>query len=330
LAEGTYGVMVHYLVVPKGNTPEEKTCELNRIVDGFDLDCFMRQFAATRADWLIFTIGQNTGYYNSSNTYLDAHLPGRTPQRDLVYEIALRLAAMKKKFIVYIPGDMACKEEAIRGTFGWEDDDHSEFLNRYQQFVREYSLKFGTLVHGWWFDGCYELVHHNRWDWGQWLRAARAGNPETICAFNDGSFCLGRIQPLTPLEEYHSGEVHLLENGKIRADFLDEKNDIVVVNGTLRTAGREPELYVPDAQFVDGVQWHALVPIDSTFNPAVPEKFCHYSDKDLFSFVMNCKKVKGAVTLNAPIDKNGHIPEETFQQLERLGETISRQYHELS
>ena len=58
MARGTFGVMTHYLVTPNGNTPAEKTADLNRTVDHFDLDGYIRQFQETGADWLIFTLGK--------------------------------------------------------------------------------------------------------------------------------------------------------------------------------------------------------------------------------------------------------------------------------
>ena len=88
MARGTYGVMTHYVLQPKGNTPAEKTADLNRVANQFDLDYFMRQFEATGADWLIFTIGQQSGYLCSPSALLDAKLPGHTPQRDVPLEIA--------------------------------------------------------------------------------------------------------------------------------------------------------------------------------------------------------------------------------------------------
>src|SRR3972149_2185539 len=65
MARGSYGGVGHYLIAPPGDTAEAETADLNRIIDGFDLDHFMTQFQESRADWLIFTIGQNTGYYKS-------------------------------------------------------------------------------------------------------------------------------------------------------------------------------------------------------------------------------------------------------------------------
>jgi hypothetical protein len=323
LAEGSYGVMVHYLVSPEGKTPAEKTKALNRIIDGFDLDLFIRQFEASRADWLIFTVGQNTGYYNSPNSYLDRILPGRTPRRDLVLEIGQRLAALNKKYIAYLPAEVWIQSAEVQTAFAWNPADQTEFLKRYLEFLRAYSLQYGTLVHGWWFDGCYDEIHQGKWDWSEWLCAARAGNPEAIVAFNDGAFCVGREKPLTPLQDYHAGEVHLLEDGKIRFDFLDEKK-AVVVGGKLRTPGREPQFYMPTGQFVDGVQWQALVPLDSTFNGAVPNEFCRYSVEEMIKFTRACKAVNGAVTFNAPIEVTGEIPAQTFAKIQQMGETLFR------
>ena len=80
---------------------------------------------------------------------------------------------------------------------------------------------------------------------------------------------------------------------------------------------------MPDAQFIDNVQWHCLLPIDLTFNPAVPNQYCHYTDKALFQFVDAVKSVGGAITINVPIDiENGHIPPDSHAQLVRLGQHL--------
>ena len=130
-----------------------------------------------------------------------------------------------------------------------------------QEFVRAYAVKLGALLDGWWFDGCYEWepFHNSLYDWPAWFAAARAGNPEAIVAFNDGAFCIGKLKPVTPLEDYHAGEVHMLRDGKIK---LGHDHD--------------SPLYMPSSRFIDGVQWHALLPVDSTFEGGEPY---HYSDQ---------------------------------------------------
>jgi hypothetical protein len=304
LAEGSYGIMVHYLISPPGETPEARAAEFDRIVDGFGVDGFIEQFASTGADWLIFTIGQNTGYYCSPNEWLDARLPGHTSKRDLPLEIATRLETLGKRFIAYLPSEVYGQTEEVHEAFAWNPADQSEFQRRYQEFVRAYALKFGALCDGWWFDGCYtwEPFHNSLYDWPNWFAAARAGNPQAIVCFNDGAFCINKVPPVTPLEDYHAGEVHQLVGGKIKL-------------------GHDPDspLYLPDAQYIDGVQWHALVPVDSTFEGGQPY---HYSDEELVGFVKACTSVKGAVTLNLPIGPDGHVPDGSIAQMQRLGAAL--------
>lgn len=324
MAGGTYGVMTHYLVSPSGATAGERAASFDKTVQDFDLDHFMGQFGESGADWLIFTIGQNTGYYCSPNAFLDAALPGHTSKRDLALELARRVHQMGRRFIAYLPAEVAGQSEEVKGAFGWKDDDHREFLANYLQFVRDYSVKFGALCDGWWFDGCYDHIHRGKWNWRDWCDAARAGNPDAVIAFNDGSFCVGREKPLSPLQDYHAGEVHMLEEGKIRFDFMTPASEVYKnEQGYYRVRGKDPVFYMPKAQFVDGVQWHALVPIDSSFMaPTIPDQ--HYEDAQLLQFLRGCRSVRGAVTLNVPIDTTvGRIPEATAAQLKRLGAALT-------
>jgi hypothetical protein len=76
---------------------------------------------------------------------------------------------------------------------------------------------------------------------------------------------------------------------------------------------------MPDGPFLDGVQWHCLLPVDLTFNPAVPNQFCHYTDRELLQFVQDIKRVGGAITINLPIENaTGHIPVDSLETLVRL------------
>jgi hypothetical protein len=323
MADGTYGLMTHYLIAPPGTTPEERTAAFNKTVDAFDVDFFVKQFEESRADWLIFTIGQNTGYYCSPNVFLDRVAAGHTSKRDLVLELAQRVHKLGKRFIAYLPAEVAGQSDEIKKAFGWNPADQGEFLKSYLEFVREYSKVLGKSCDGWWFDGCYAPIHKGQWNWQDWCDAARTGNPDAAIAFNDGSFCVGQEKPVSPLQDYHAGEVHMLENSKIRFDFMTPAKDVYRnEKGFLRVRGKDPVYYMPKSQYVDGVQWHALVPIDSSFMaPVVPDQ--HYEDDVLIKFLIDCKSVRGAVTLNVPIDTTvGHIPATTAAQVKRLGEAL--------
>lgn len=311
---GTYGVMTHYLLPPKGNSPAEKTADLNRLADHFDLDYFIRQFRETGADWLIFTIGQQSGYLCSPNAMLDEKIPGHTTRRDIPLEIARRLKPLGKRLILYFPSEETC-DPIIKQAL---DSNAPGYTDRYFEFLRQYAVRFGPLCHGWWFDGCSP---HPDDHWKKWLAAVRAGNNEAAVAFSGAEFCTGgSIRPICKLADYHAGEIHLLENCQIRRDFLPPGGDIIVVpGGKLRKRGQEARFYLPDSPTIDGIQWHGLLPIDLTFNPAIPNQFCHYTDKELFQFVRRIKSVGGVITINVPIDpENGHIPEDSHSQLVRL------------
>jgi hypothetical protein len=321
MAQGTFGMMTHYLISPKGSRPQERTAELNRIVDQFDLARYMKQFDQTGADWLIFTLGQGTGYLSSSNGFIDRLEGGYTPHRDLMGEIAKALHHRGKRLIVYLPGAHAAADPMVKRLLGLGTDGYAE---RHNEFIRDYSIKLGRLGSGWWFDAC------NRQDnaaWEKEMEACRAGNPDSVVAFSGAEFCAsgGKIRPQCPIEDYHAGEIHLVESGKIRTDFIyPPEGDLIVINdGKLRKKGQEAKFYMPKSQFIDNVQWHCLLPIDLTFNPAVPNQYCHYTDKELFRFVDEIKAVGGAITINVPIEnENGHIPDDTHAQLVRLGKHL--------
>ncbi|NQT50542.1 hypothetical protein HQ576_00740 [bacterium] len=318
MARGSYGIMVHYLIAPQGDTPEEKTADLNRIAEQFDIEHFMKQFGQTGADWLIITLGQTTGYFCSPNDYLDLKAPGHTSRRDVVMEIAQALAKRDKRLILYLASarssDPTFTKALGRGQEGFDD--------RYFEFIAAYAKKFGALVHGWWFDNCGRSSDEF---WGKWMAASRAGNPQAALAFSGAEICAGgTIHPLCAKEDYHAGEIHLLEDGKIRTDFLPPGGDIVVQQGKLRKRGQEARYYLPKGQFIDSVQTHLLLPIDLTFNPAVPDQFCHYSDHQLFPFVAKIKRLGGAITINVPIDRDsGRIHGDSHAQLVRLGEWLT-------
>ena len=118
---------------------------------------------------------------------------------------------------------------SLHSAFAWNPKDQSEFQRRYTDFIRAYAVRYGKNLDGWWFDGCYtwDVFPNHTYRWPLWFDAARAGNPEAIVAFNDGSFCTGTTKAVTPLEDYLSGEVDLLIDGKIRLGRQPERTAVL-------------------------------------------------------------------------------------------------------
>jgi hypothetical protein len=161
-------------------------------------------------------------------------------------------------------------------------------------------------------------------DWPNWFAAVRAGNPEVVVTFNDGSFCVGSTRPVISEHDYLSGEAEMLIGGRIRL-------------------GRDEacQTHLPEQRFVPETrcQWHCLLPVDcfwmhgspppawvpghpyASIDPSVeaaPMEAPLYSDAELGGFLADCLHADGAVTMNVGIFREGHMGQTTVQQLIRL------------
>ncbi|MFG0248417.1 MAG: hypothetical protein ACF8OB_05975, partial [Phycisphaeraceae bacterium JB051] len=188
MQDGPFGVMVHYLkgIYPQNGMPNP---DFNAVINRFDIQRFADEIAGTGARWLIFTFGQNTGFYCSPNAYLESLIPGCCSDRDLMAEVADAMHARGIKVIAYLPAEIDLQTQAFREALGWEDDDPSKaiFQNRYMKMIACWSKQHGDRIDGWFFDGCYDasdkgfMRTHNwdntRFDSQAWAAAVRAGNP---------------------------------------------------------------------------------------------------------------------------------------------------------
>ena len=96
MRDARWGVMTHYLPdLPSAKEPADMTPERwNRHVDKFNVANFADTIEETGAGYLIFTLGQNSGYFCSPNETYDRLVgvrPSRLSRRDLVGEIAAAL-----------------------------------------------------------------------------------------------------------------------------------------------------------------------------------------------------------------------------------------------
>jgi hypothetical protein len=345
--KGKYGIMVHWLPPRFVADPSkslnpypakgEYITDLNKAVDSFDLNRFLTDFDKTGAEWLIFTIGQNRSTYSSPNSVIDSLCgPGHTSKRDLVLEIAKAVKSRGKRFIAYMSVEINTATYLHKG-FAWvnqPNNDQAVFQSNYLRAIKEWSLRYGGLCDGWWFDGCYDSDYCNfnnkHMRWVDWYEACRAGNPDAVLTFNDGSFCIGKLVPIRPEHDYTSGEAEVLIDGKIRLG---------------RGSNNSEACFMPQSAYVQGTNclYHALVPIDVNwghrnpwgvgqnvpFKPVYPKKQNEmqlpvYSDTDLQNFVKDFTKVGGAVTLNLGIFQEGHLGKNSVKQIQYLSKVLHR------
>jgi hypothetical protein len=203
-----FGVFVHYL--GQGE-------EWNKRVNSFDVRRFADQITKARAGYVVFTLGQNSGYYCSPNAtyekYAGYKRSQRCSKRDLPMEISDALAKRGIRLMLYLPSRSPQRDKQAMAGLG---DVHErqpapqEFTRKWSEVIREWSLRYGRKVSGWWFDGSYNTAG---WDdlskpnnWNTWADACRAGNPQSILAFNPGADIGHAFNRLTDQQDYTAGE----------------------------------------------------------------------------------------------------------------------------
>lgn len=196
-AASKYGLMIHY--VPRGGTdPIVAGADgtWKRTVNGFDVARFVSDVQKTGAAYVMFSIGQNAGYYVSPNSVFTQKTGTQVGQyvseRDLIDALSGPLKAAGIKLFVYATADgPTAAPQAIRATFPVPNDQASpEARATLNAMHEQWSTTWGDKVSGWWIDGCYPGLagYANTVD-GEanvdaLLRAARKGNPAALVTCN--------------------------------------------------------------------------------------------------------------------------------------------------
>lgn len=314
---GNYGIMVHFLshIAPRSGS---KKMTVDQMADQFDVKKFVCSVKQMGGKWIIFPFGQNTGHYWSYNAVIEKYHPGSCSKRDLVLELAVEAKQQGLRFIGYFPTEVDGNTPAIRDAFGWDlSADKKVFMERWTQVIRYYAEKFGTLLDGWWFDGCFNAAEktylrtndwdNRRFDEESWFAAARAGNPDRITAMNKGS---NRVEYVFEQEEYLPGE----------SAGPDQK----LIEKHL--GGRTDHLYPWDYASREK-QWHTLIWLDCFWmhcgepGEIEPPRF---SDETLFDYAKTCLDKKGGITWNVGIYEDSSLAEKTVAQIVRLKEMLEK------
>ena len=222
LRDAAYGIMVHYLkpvIVPDGGP-----IEWNNAVNSFDVEKFANQANEAGVGFVMFTMGQNSGYYCSPNAIFDSIVgvkPGELcSNRDLPLELIEELNKHDIPLILYLPGNPPVGNKLVseRFKYPFKNDSATSQYNQpiLENMIREWSLRYGDGVKGWWFDGLYSwnAIRSTRMDMSlkhnisTHTLAAKAGNKQSIVSYNYG---FGEIQVNTPYCDYSSGEKRTID-----------------------------------------------------------------------------------------------------------------------
>lgn len=311
-AECGWGVFCHYLgAFPStAGGADLSAADWNAQVDAFDADGLARQLESARAPFFCITLGQNSGHFLSPNATYDRYVgiqPSKCSRRDLVAELYDALHPRGIELLVYLPSGAPAADPVAMAKLEWEwgfeggwpqawntkrtGKRLAAFQLKWEAVIREWSRRWGTKVRGWWIDGCYfadEMYRHTEApNFASLVAAMKAGNPDSIVAFNPGVTV--PVICHTEFEDYTAGEISeafpVCPGPWVERHGHRARYHILSYLGTNWCQGSEPRF--PDA-FAVGYTRH-----------------------------VNAKG--GVVTWDVPILPSGLIPEPFIKQLTAVG-----------
>ncbi|MCH2176550.1 MAG: alpha-L-fucosidase [Lentisphaeria bacterium] len=338
LQESGYGLMFHYEAFKN-----HSSSSYNKTIDSFDVQKWANNVERTGAGHVIFVIGQHWGKYCAPNSVYEKLLGVEngewTSKRDLIMEIGQELKKKDIKLIIYMTARAPMRYYKVieatgdtlpsingkpagpkvnpmshpRKVKGFKRSENQapnpRFLKNWGEVCGEWSLRYGDLVSGWWFDGykmemkkAYEPLKKEQYNIDTWIDGVISGNPDAELAFNAGahpSISLCTSGALNPRQTYTSGENH----------YFHQK--------TKKGLGKE--LTPQNFPSPDGVIWHLLLPVSKGWGAGTESKFKH---EELVKHIGIIMSQGGAVTLDVPISGNGDIPEKVILTLEKAGTEI--------
>ncbi|OQB43305.1 MAG: Alpha-L-fucosidase [Candidatus Latescibacteria bacterium ADurb.Bin168] len=298
--DAKWGVFMHWLATM--HRPGCTVDEWNAMVDAFDVDGLANQLAAAGAGYLFFTVGQIDGFYACPNEAYDRIVgiqPSKCSRRDLVSDLSDALAEKGIRLLVYLPAEPPYLDKEAVAKFPWvrepKNQRQAEFQTMWEGVIRDFALRCGTKIWGWWFDGCYYATdmyrHPEPPNFASFAAAAKAGNPQALVAFNQGVHT--PVKPQSAFEDYTAGEI---------------SDAFPVWQGYDNLPGR----------FVGGAQYHILSYLAGKWgydNPRFPDEF-------VIGYTKHVNQHEGVVTWDVPNTPAGLIREPFMNQLTALGRAL--------
>ncbi|MFC5404107.1 DUF7402 domain-containing protein [Cohnella soli] len=301
-----YGVFVHYLNHIQNGVDQFGTVKntlltqgkagtsWDEVVNDFNVNTFADQMEQAGAKYVIFTVQQVSQYMIAPNATYDQYTgyqPGEaTSHRDLISDLYDALNPKDIKLMLYWTGDGPRWDEKASAGLGYSGINDT-FVKRWSNVAKEYSLRYGNKIAGWWVDGCYSDTgsgsDYNTARLQTLSDALKAGNPNAIVALNPGI--------TDPVRAYGSS-------------FEDY------------TAGEHDSLPVlPTSRFVNGEQWHTLTHLGKTW----ANTDLQFSNSQIIDYLQNASSIGAVVSLDVALFRDGSIGSDSLSQLQAIKAALS-------
>jgi hypothetical protein len=308
-----WGVFNHYLsplqMEDYKYTKGKKLLSWDETVNSFDTDAYAKTVNDMGAGYVVFTMGQSSKYWcapNSAYNQITGYKTGEAcSTRDLIADLIKSLEKYDIPLFLYTTGvgpsdDKQAGERMGLRRLTIEDHVDDKFIRHWSMVLREYSLRYGKGVKGWWIDGCYSyfgydeerlLIYHN---------LLKSINPDWLIAYNDGYAIEQAINKFAydPTNDNPQPIPVALRKRCSYEDFL---------------AGEAVDFNIyPKNPLEDGAQWHILSPLadrDGLWNGwgGVNVK---YTKKYLAQYFKSIWKIGGVITVDMGLKRSGKFYDE--------------------
>ena len=302
-----WGVFNHYLNGmqnggdPRRN-PSGRITDWDTAVGEFDVEKLAYNLHKMGAGYYFITLMQGSKYMCAPNAAYD-RICGTQPgeacsRRDLPLDIARALEKYDIDLFLYYTGDGPHLDPIAGERMGMGEPRvpvTETFLTNWSSVLREYAVRYGNRVKGWWIDGCYGWLGYNEQTLDYYDRAIRAGNPQALIAYNFGGAAGGELVAAPHKEDYFAGE---------RNDFTD----------------------IPCAGVIDGEQTHIFAPLGvlpagcgggAWAFPGVKR------DPDyMLDYIRRVNAVGAPVTVDIVVYRDGRCDPEQQRLLEYVGQHL--------
>ena len=198
LRKAGFGVMLHWTrESAPAQGPRRPYAEAVRSLDA---QALAERLAATGAGFVVFTTSHAHQDFPAPLAALDKALPGRTTPRDLVADLAGALGKRGIRLMLYHHPGSPADHEWVESC-GLRRGDTERHFALWQAVISEAGERYGDRLAGWWFDDGATGFYPRRAPWEALHRAARAGHPGRLVAFNSWE-----LPSVTDWQDFDCGE----------------------------------------------------------------------------------------------------------------------------
>lgn len=345
-----WGIFVHYLEglqngENKVQNPLGVKTSWNECVNDFDTDLFAEQVHSIGAGYVVFTLCQQSRFMCAPNSTFDkmtGYKPGEAcAERDLISDLADSLDKYGIDLMLYYTGDGPSRDEKASKALDTIDDVNKVdvdlgFVSKWTEIMKEYALRYGKRVKGWWIDGCFDYIGYTDDLLRLYRDAALSGNEDAIVTFNNSVVRMDFSDPelagiAASADRYMDKLVLVDKAAREGNEVARQAFEISDTPPKYRysayedyTAGESSYFgEIPQNRFADGSQWHALSFLGiSTSMPlwGIECGWCspgsRYTGEWMKDYVKSVSAKGGVVSVDVFLDRFGRIDK---GQLEVLG-----------